>query len=309
MPHWTAQQIESQNGRTAIVTGANSGIGLHTASGLAAAGAHVVLACRDNAKAATAAEYICSKHPRASVETATLDLASLASIHTFVDQFKSHHQQLDILVNNAGVMAFPQRRATADGFEMQFGTNHLGHFALTGLLVPSLLASPTPRVVTVSSIAHKSGQIHFNDLNWNQEYAPWPAYGQTKLANLMFALELYRRAEQSGSKIISVAAHPGVSMTNIVKNGPGSSGLKAVVLNLLGPLLMQPDWQGALPSLYAATENGLNGGEYIGPDGFLEWRGWPTLVKPTARALDEVAALQLWDISESLTGVTYPSLV
>ncbi len=308
MSHWTTQQIESQKGRTAVVTGANSGIGLHTASGLAGVGAHVILACRDTSKAAAAAEIILAKHPSASVAIATLDLASLASVREFAEQICSNHGQLDILVNNAGVMAYPTRRATADGFEMQFGTNHLGHFALTGLLMPALLAAPSPRVVTVSSIAHKPGRIHFDDINWEHQYAAWPAYQQSKLANLLFALELYRRAEQSGSKLISVAAHPGVSYTNIVKNGPGANGLKATVLGLLGPVIMQPDWQGALPSLFAATDNGLNGGEYIGPDGWLEWRGYPTLVKPEPHALDEVSALQLWDISESLTGVTYPPL-
>jgi NAD(P)-dependent dehydrogenase (short-subunit alcohol dehydrogenase family) len=308
MPPWTTQQIESQKGRIAIVTGANSGIGLHTASGLAAAGAHVILACRDTNKAANAAEEILAAHPKADVAIATLDLASLASVHNFVDEFKINHKHLDILVNNAGVMAFPQRRATADGFEMQFGTNHLGHFALTGLLIPTLLAAPGPRVVTVSSIAHKKGRIHFNDINWQQVYSPWGAYQQSKLANLMFALELYRRAERSGSKLVSVAAHPGVSRTNIFANGPGSGGLKAMVLNLVGPLIMQSDSQGALPELYAATDTGLNGGEYIGPDGPMEFRGWPTVVKPAPHALDEVAAMQLWDISESLTGVTYPPL-
>jgi NAD(P)-dependent dehydrogenase (short-subunit alcohol dehydrogenase family) len=309
MSHWSVQQIESQKGRVAIVTGANSGIGFHTAASLAAAGAHVVLACRDTTKAAAAAEQILAMHPQADIAIATLDLASLASIRNFVDEFKLSHQKLDILVNNAGVMAYAQRRATADGFEMQFGTNHLGHFALTGLLVPTLIAAPAPRVVTVSSVAHKKGTLHFNDLNWQQDYSAWPAYQQSKLANLVFALELYRRAEQSGSKLVSVAAHPGVAMTNIVKNGPGANGLKAMVLKTFGSIIMQPDWQGALPILYAATDNGLNGGEYIGPDGFLEWRGWPTEVKPEPKALDQVSALQLWDISESLTGVTYPPLV
>jgi NAD(P)-dependent dehydrogenase (short-subunit alcohol dehydrogenase family) len=308
MSHWNRDQIAPQQGQTVIVTGANSGIGFHTASGLAAAGAHVVMACRDTEKAAAAAEKILDTHPNAAVAIATLDLADLSSVNTFADDFLGHHKQLDLLINNAGVMAFPQRRATADGFEMQFGTNHLGHFALTARLMPALLASPAPRVVSVSSIAHKKGSIHFNDLNWQQEYQSWPAYNQSKLANLMFALELHRRSQLAGSKLISVAAHPGVAKTNIVANGPGSSGLKALILNLFSGIIMQPDWQGALPVLYAATETGLNGGEYIGPDGPMEFRGWPTLVKPAPQALDEVAALQLWDVSESLTGVTFPPL-
>jgi NAD(P)-dependent dehydrogenase (short-subunit alcohol dehydrogenase family) len=308
MPHWTIAQAETQKGRTAIVTGANSGIGFTTAAGLAAAGAHVILACRNTSKAAAAAEEILDKQPDASLAIAALDLSSLASIHSFAEHIIATHPTIDILINNAGVMAYPTRRVTADGFEMQFGTNHLGHFALTGLLMPALLAAPEARIVTLSSIAHKRGRLHFDDINWQHSYSGWPAYQQSKLANLMFALELNRRALHAGSKITSVAAHPGVSQTKIFENGPGTKGPKAMVLKFAGPLIMQPDWQGALPTLYAATDQGLRGGEYIGPDGFMEIRGYPTIVKPNAHALDEAAAQQLWFLSEDLTGVTYPPL-
>jgi NAD(P)-dependent dehydrogenase (short-subunit alcohol dehydrogenase family) len=205
-------------------------------------------------------------------------------------------------------MALPMREVTPDGFERQFGTNHLGHFALTGLLMPQLLASPAPRVVTVASLAHRNGKIEFDNLQSERKYKPWHAYGASKLANILFAKELDRRARAAHSRLMSVAVHPGVSTTNIIENGPGSNGLKAVVLKLVGPMIMQPDAAGALPTLYAATSPDAHGGEYIGPDGFKEMKGSPVVVQPRANGLDTAVGARLWTVSEALTGVTYPAL-
>ena len=305
---WSAKQIPSQAGKTALVTGANSGIGYQAALELARHGAHVLLGCRNYAKGQAALDRLLREAPGASAELVELDMASLSSIRAFAAEFGGRGIALDLLINNAGVMALPKRELTADGFERQFGTNHLGHFALTGLLVPQLLAAPSPRVVTVASLAHRNGKIDFEDLQSERSYKPWDAYGESKLANILFANELNRRAVAAGSKLMSLPVHPGVSVTNIIANGPGVNGLKTKVLTLLAPVLMQPDAAGALPTLYAATSPEARGGQYIGPDGFMEMKGSPVVVQPRPHGLDEGVAQRLWTVSEKLTGVIYPAL-
>lgn len=305
---WTAEKIPSQVGKTALVTGANSGIGYQAALELARHGAHVLLGCRNYAKGQAALDRLVREAPGASAELVELDMASLSSIRAFVADFAGRGIALDLLINNAGVMALPKRELTADGFERQFGTNHLGHFALTGLLMPQLLAARAPRVVTVASLAHRNGKIDFDDLQSERNYKPWDAYGESKLANILFANELNRRAVAAGSRLMSLPVHPGVSITNIIANGPGANGLKAKVLTLLAPVLMQPDAAGALPTLYAATSMDAHGGEYIGPDGFMEMKGSPVVVQPRPHGLDQAVAERLWTVSEKLTGVTYSAL-
>jgi len=281
-------------GQTIVVTGANSGIGLVAARTFAQRGAHVVLAVRDVQKGENAADTI-----DGSAEVRRLDLADLSSVHEFADAWKG---DLDILVNNAGIMAVPMAR-TVDGFESQIGTNHLGHFALTGLLLDRLRDG---RVTTVSSGAHNIGRINFDDLMGERRYQRWLAYGQSKLANLLFAYELQRRADAASFPLTSTAAHPGYAATNLQTAGPQLEGSK--VRELLGragnALLAQSDEMGALPTLYAATED-LPGGTYIGPDGFMEQRGHPKIVNSNGRSRDEATARRLWDVSEELTGVTY----
>jgi NAD(P)-dependent dehydrogenase (short-subunit alcohol dehydrogenase family) len=288
---WTAADLPSVAGRTVVVTGANSGLGLITARELARAGAHVVLAVRDTAKGEQAARTI-SGH----TEVRALDLSDLASIEAFADAWEG---DLDVLVNNAGVMATPQRR-TQDGFELQIGTNHLGHFALTNRLLPQI----TDRVVTVSSTAHRTGRIRLDDLNWEQGgYGRWTAYGQSKLANLLFTLELQRRLEEAGSPVRALAAHPGYAATNL--QGHTGSGLQHRFMALTNRLLAQSDAMGALPTLYAASQD-LPGASYVGPDGFQEQRGHPALAKRSAAAQDADTARRLWQLSEELTGVAFP---
>jgi len=305
---WTAAQIPTQAGRTALITGANSGIGYRAALELARHGAHVLLGCRNYEKGHAALDRLLREVPGAAAELVELDMASLASIRAFAAAFAARGIALDLLINNAGVMALPKRELTADGFERQFGTNHLGHFALTGLLMPQLLAASAPRVVTVASLAHRNGKIDFDNLQSERNYKPWDAYGESKLANILFANELNRRAVAAHSKLVSIPVHPGVSATNIIANGPGSSGPKAMVLKLLAPLIMQPDAAGALPTLYAAASPQARGGEYIGPDGLMEMKGSPVVVKPRPKALDQAVGQRLWTVSEELTGVVYPSL-
>ncbi len=306
---WTVQQIPSQTGKTALVTGANSGIGYQAALELARYGAHVLLACRNAAKGQAALERLKREAPGgAAAELVEVDMASLASIRSFATAFARRGIPLDLLINNAGVMALPKREVTVDGFERQFGTNHLGHFALTGLLIPQLLASPAPRVVTVASLAHRNGKIDFDNLQSERGYKPLGAYGESKLANILFAKELDRRARAAQSRLISLAVHPGISMTNIIVNGPGTKNLMAIVLRILAPIMIQPDAAGALPTLYAATSPHAKGGEYIGPDGFQEFKGSPVVVQPRANGLDEAKGKRLWTVSEELTGVVYPAL-
>ena len=310
---WTAEQIPSQAGRTALITGANSGIGYQAALQLARHGAHVLLGCRNEAKGRGALERLLreargANGEGASAEVVQLDMASLTSIRDFAAAFIGRGIVMDLLINNAGVMALPKRELTEDGFERQFGTNHLGHFALTGLLLPALLAAPAPRVVTVASLAHRTGKIEFDNLQRERGYEGWDAYNASKLANILFAKELDRRARAAHSRLLSLAVHPGVSTTSIFANGPGTMNLKAIMVKLLAPVMMQNDEAGALPTLYAATSPDTHGGEYIGPDGFGELKGAPVVVQPRPQALDVAVGERLWAVSEELTGVHYPAL-
>lgn len=300
---WTAADIPDQTGRVALVTGANSGLGLSTARELARAGAAVILACRNPEKGVGAVEEIRSELPEARVELVGLDLADLSSVRTVAAQFSEAQAPLDLLVNNAGVMATAYSK-TVDGFESQFGTNHLGHFALTGLLMDALLKRPDPRVVTVSSTAHRMGQINFDDLQSEKGYKRWSAYGQSKLANLLFAFELDRRARDASRPLRSMAAHPGYSATNLQFAGP-SAMIERLTMRVTNVLVAQSADKGALPTLYAATEPDLPGGSFIGPDGFQEARGYPKVVKARSAAYDTEAAARLWEVSEELTGVRF----
>ena len=303
MSKWTSEQIPDQTGRTAIVTGANSGLGLSTARELARNGANVALACRDTVKGEKALQDVQrTASADASLELLPLDLASLASVRAFAGEFASAHDSLDLLVNNAGVMA-PPRRETQDGFELQFGTNVLGHFALTGLLLALMQGRDDARVVTVSSNAHKMGKINFDDLQSTRRYMRWSAYGQSKLGDLMFALELERRLRASGSTVKSLAAHPGYAATNLQTAAPPL--FDRVVMVVTNVLVAQSAEMGALPILYAATEPGLEGGIYVGPDGVGEFRGHPKIVRTSGAARDEDVAARLWGVCEELTGVTF----
>ena len=307
MSGWSAADIPDQSGRVAVVTGANSGIGLIAARELAVAGAAVKLACRDTAKGESAASEIRESSPGAEVEVLALDLSDLSSVRGFASGLGV--ERLDLLVNNAGVMATP-RRETADGFELQLGTNHLGHFALTGLLLAKLKASPNARVVTVSSSAHRTGRINFDNLQGKRRYMRWSAYGQSKLANLLFAFELNRRAEAAGLALRSMAAHPGYAATNLQSAGPGIGGGITAVLNktvmaVSNRVIAQSAEMGGLPTLYAATFPDLPGGSYIGPDGPLEQRGHPKPVGSSGAARDPETARRLWEVSQELTGVEF----
>ena len=294
---WTAEEIPDQTGRTAIVTGANSGLGLSTARELARAGAHVVLACRNLEKGEAALQEVGS-----GAELEQLDLASLESVKAFAERFLASHDGLDLLINNAGLMA-PPRGVTADGFELQFGTNVLGHFALTGRLLGALEGREDARVVTLSSNAHKLGRINFDDLQSKRRYNRWRAYNQSKLGDLMIALELDRRLRAAGSTVRSVAAHPGYSATNL--QSAAAPAVDRAIMAVTNRLLAQSEDMGALPTLYAATYPGLEGGTYVGPDGFMEQRGHPEPVTPANAARSEENARRLWDVCEELTGVHY----
>ena len=297
---WTTAQIPDQSGRVALVTGANSGLGLVTARELARAGARVVMACRNEEKGREAVRAVEVRAPGAEVELESLDLASLDSVRGLAERVRERHPAIDLLVNNAGVMA-PPRGETADGFELQLGTNHLGHFALTGLLLDTLEGREDARVVTLTSNAHKGGRIAFDNLRGERRYFRWSAYSQSKLANLMFALELDRRLRAAGSGIKSLAAHPGWSATKLQSAGPPK--LDALLMVPVNRFYAQSDEMGALPTLYAATVPGLEGGTYIGPDGAGEMRGYPRPVSPSRTARDEEQARRLWEVSEELTGV------
>lgn len=294
---WTLDNAPDLTGKIAIVTGANSGIGVDTVAGLAQKGATVIMACRDLQKARPVAAAIRQQGPGSRIEVMQLDLSDLNAVHAFADQFLRQYKQLDLLINNAGVMHPPYSK-TAQGFEMQFGVNHLGHFALTGLLLGCLNQTPAARIVTVSSGSHRFGVIDFDDLNWEKRtYAPNAAYGQSKLANLLFTYELQRRLSAAGQGTLAVAAHPGWTSTNLQKHTPA--------IMFLNPLLAQSAAMGALPTLYAAMAPDVQGGDYIGPNGFFEMRGYPTKVNSNARSHDMAVAARLWDVSEAATGMKY----
>lgn len=303
---WTAEDMPDLSGQTIIVTGGNSGIGYEAALQFARKKAQTILACRSLDKANAAAKQIVASSPGANVEVMELDLSSLASIRRFADAFHNSHRTLHALVNNAGVMALPYRK-TEDDFEMQFGTNHLGHFALTGLLLDALLANDGARVVTVSSGGHRMGRIRFDDLEWKNAYYKWFAYGQSKLANLLFTFELQRRAAAAGAKLLALGCHPGYAATNLQGAGPrmrGSSGMESL-WETMNRTFAQSAAMGALPTLYAATAPDVRGGDYIGPDGLAELWGNPVKVNSSAAAKDPVVAARLWEVSEQLTDVHY----
>jgi NAD(P)-dependent dehydrogenase (short-subunit alcohol dehydrogenase family) len=297
--NWTAKDMPDQTEKTAIVTGANVGLGLETARAFAAHGATVILACRNLEKANAAKLDIQKSVPNPTLEVMRLDLADLASVRDFATSFKTKLEHLHILVNNAGVMAPPLTK-TKDGFEVQFGANHLGHFALTGLLLEKLTQTTGARVVIVSSAVERGANIDFENLNAEKSYVPFGAYGQSKLSNLLFCYELGRRFQQAGINAIAAAAHPGWTATNLQQNSPQ--------FKFLNPILAQTPAWGALPSLYAATATDVQNGDYFGPNGFLEMRGSPKLVKSTPRSHDLELAKKLWDVSESLTGVEFTAL-
>lgn len=298
---WNTGDIPDQTGRIAVITGANTGLGYETAAALAAKGAHVVLAVRNLDKGKEAASRIQSAHPEAAVTVQELDLSSLASVRTAATELRAEHDNIDLLVNNAGVMYTP-KLATADGFELQFGTNHLGHFAFTGLLLDRLLAAPGSRIVTVSSVGHRiRAAIHFDDLQWERSYSSVGAYGQAKLANLLFTYELQRRL--IGTSTIAAAAHPGFSDTELMRNMPFP--LRQAV-GLIAPLVAQNPAMGALPSLRAATDPGVLGGQYYGPDGLGQSRGYPKVVASSDQSHDVALQRRLWSVSEELTGVVFP---
>ncbi|TQR87831.1 SDR family NAD(P)-dependent oxidoreductase [Mycobacterium hodleri] len=297
MSNWTTANIGDQSGRIAVITGANTGLGYETAAALAANDAHVVLAVRNVEKGKQAAARI-----GGDVSVVELDLTSLASVRTAADELKSRFDHLDLLINNAGVMTTP-KSTTADGFELQFGTNHLGHFAFTGLVLDHVADVPGARVVTVSSNGHKMlADIHFDDLQWERSYSRMRAYSQSKLANLLFTYELQRRLAD-GHAAVAVAAHPGFSSTELARNLPN---VMQPVVSAFSPLLGQSAAMGALPTLRAATDPGVLGGQYFGPDGFGEQRGYPKVVASSEKSHDLALQRKLWTVSEELTGVTFP---
>jgi NAD(P)-dependent dehydrogenase (short-subunit alcohol dehydrogenase family) len=300
---WTAESIPDQTGRTFVITGANSGLGLEATRLLAAKGAHVVMTARDGAKGEAAAARIGQDVPGASLELRTLDLADLDSVRAFARGLQEDRVDLDVLINNAGVMMTPQR-TTKQGFELQLGTNHLGHFALTGLLLEQLAKGSDPRVVTVSSTLHKQGRIDFDNLMLTKGYNPNAAYAQSKLANLLFGLELQRRLAAAGSPVRSLMAHPGYSATNLQFAGP--TGWRKAVMHIGNPLFAQKPSIGALPEVRAAVAPDVAGGQYYGSANLMEMRGYPDLVQPSRRAQDPETAARLWAESEKLTGVVFP---
>ncbi|CAH2903135.1 MAG: probable oxidoreductase/Short-chain dehydrogenase [uncultured Paraburkholderia sp.] len=303
MTRWTVSDIPSLRGRTAVVTGPG-GLGFQDALALARAGANVIIAGRNPAKGAAAVNQIRQSVPGANVTFGTLDLASLESIEAFGESLRSSRDKLDLLINNAAVMAPPKRQVTSDGFELQFGTNYLGHFALTAQLLPLLRKGNKPRVVSLSSVAARSGTINFDDLQAQRSYRPMPAYCQSKLACLMFALELQRRSDAAGWGIQSIAAHPGISRTDLLPNGAGAWSAPGMARRYMW-FLFQPAAQGALPAIFAATSPQAQGGVYYGPDKLGETRGYPAVAKIPPQALDTSVAARLWIESEGLTEAVF----
>ncbi|MFW9915620.1 MAG: oxidoreductase [Candidatus Thorarchaeota archaeon] len=304
---WNNEDIPDLTGKVAVVTGANSGTGLQASKVLASKGAEVIMACRSMEKGEKAAAEVCQEYPDTTVKVMRLDLADLSSVRSFAEEFNQTYSSLDILLNNAGVMQTPYYK-TADGFELQFGTNHLGHFALTGLLLKPLLQAKSARVVTMSSGASRTGKIHFEDINLEKSYGRSKAYAQSKLANLLFAYELQRKFETNGVKAISVAAHPGYTRTNLQFAGPGMEGGRrhwARIYRITNKLMAQGVEMGALPILCAATDPAVEGGEYLGPRRLRGARGHPKKVRSVKRSYNEEDAKQLWKLSEEFTGVSY----
>ena len=293
---WSAEALGDQSGRIAIVTGSNSGIGFETARALGGKGATVVMACRNLEKANPKAEEIRAAHGGADIEVMQLDLSDLRSVEHFAEAFRAKHARLDLLINNAGIMVPPYGK-TAQGFETQFGVNHLGHFALTGCLLDLITSTPKSRIVTVSSVAHLMGKIDFTDLNWENGYKAQAAYGQSKLANLLFTYELQRRLAAAGKGTLAVAAHPGWTETNLQ--------VHAKAVKFMNRFFAQNASMGALPTLFAATEPNVRGAEYFGPSGFMEMNGPPKKVKSNKRSHDRNVAERLWNVSEELTGVHF----
>ncbi|MNB75457.1 Fatty acyl-CoA reductase [compost metagenome] len=301
---WTALDIPSQKGVSVVITG-TGGIGYETALEMTRAGAEVVMAGRNKDKGEEAIKKINKLIPAGNIRFEKLDLADLESVTAFGERMRAQRKSLDILINNAAIMNPPQRRVTKDGFELQMGTNYLGHFALTGQLLPLLLKANKPRVVTLSSIAHRSGVIHFDDLQSEHQYKPMAAYAQSKLACLMFSLELQRRSDAAGWGISSMAAHPGISRTELIPNGSGKNSPAGIVRRVFGPILFQPAAHGAWPSLYAATAKEATKGTYYGPSRMNEMRGYPTVAKIAPQATDVKGASKLWEESEKLTQVKF----
>jgi len=289
--------IPDLTGKLAIITGANSGIGFEASRAMVTHGAQVILACRDIEKGEVAAQQIRSEISEAKLEVKTLDVADLASVRAFADAFTSKSVSLNILCNNAGVMMVPERVETKDGFELQFGTNHLGHFALTGLLLQVMKDTPGARIVTISSMGHRQGKIEFDNLNAELSYKRGGAYALSKLANLLFTYELQRRLESAGSDLIAVAAHPGWTATNLQRY--------VWLFRFLNNILAQKPEMGVLPLLYAATAQDVRSGDYFGPDGFMEIRGYSKKVPSSKTSYDETLAKRLWEVSEEMTGVKY----
>jgi NAD(P)-dependent dehydrogenase (short-subunit alcohol dehydrogenase family) len=302
MSGWTASDIPDQTGRTVVITGSNTGLGFEAAEALARRGAHVVLAVRNLDKGKAACADIVARNPEADLALQQLDLASLSSIRSAADELRSAYSSIDLLINNAAVLWTP-KSTTADGFELQFGTNHLGHFALTGLLLDRLLTVPKSRVVTMSSLDHFFGKIEFDNLQGERQYSRSGAYRHAKLANLMFSHELQRRLAAAQTSTIAVAAHPGMSSSDLIKNAP--QGVRQLLM-AIRPLFNQSAAMGALPVLRAATDPGVVGGQYYGPRRLFETRGEPELARCSARSRDEAVQRRLWTISEELTQVTYP---
>jgi NAD(P)-dependent dehydrogenase (short-subunit alcohol dehydrogenase family) len=302
MAKWTTADIPEQTGRVAVITGANTGLGYETALALAEHGAHVVLAVRNVDKGKDAAARITAAYPRADLALQELDLTSLDSVRAAAQQLRADHDRIDLLINNAGVMYTPKSN-TKDGFELQFGTNHLGHFAFTGLLLDRLLPVAGSRIVTVSSVGHRIlADIHFDDLQWERGYGRVAAYGQAKLANLLFTYELQRRLAPHGTTI-AAAAHPGMSDTELMRNMPAPL---VTAFERIAPLIAQNPAMGALPSLRAATDPAVVGGQYYGPDSFAQTRGYPKVVRSSRKSHDVQRQRRLWTVSEELTGVVYP---